>query len=123
MHSFLERGYLNATANSNLPKRDSGISWKITPHWSQSNPRLSQVSEDPFHFTNSVFSYNTVLLLHVVQTPQQKGQKDSTSEGYLGSSPDPELFRSKPFTWHCFRHFRLQWKKKKKIKTSFLTYL
>lgn len=32
LRSFLERNYLKATANSNLPNTALGISWKITLH-------------------------------------------------------------------------------------------
>lgn len=57
MHSLLEWDYLKATTNSNLPKRDSGISWlKNNLVLVTTKFKESQVSEHPFYFTDSVFS-------------------------------------------------------------------
>lgn len=62
-----------------------------------------------FYKLNLLLDHGAAAALHLVMTPQYKG-KLSEVESLLfeGSSPNPKLFRCKPFVCHYIRHFRLQ---------------
>lgn len=62
-----------------------------------------------FYKVSPLLDHSAAAALHLVLTPQYK-EKLSEVESLLfeGSSPNPKLFRCKPFACHYFRHFRLQ---------------
>lgn len=62
-----------------------------------------------FYKLSLLLDYSTAAALHLLMTPQCKGKlSEVESSLFQGSSPNPKLFRCKPFAHHYFRHFRLQ---------------
>lgn len=63
-----------------------------------------------FYKLSLLLDHSAAAALHLFTTTYKAKISEAESLLFEGSSPNPKLFRCKPFACHYFRHFRLQWK-------------